>query len=165
MKSIKTKKRLGLKSVLFLSLGAILPALSDGVIAKKTEKERVQANGYLGQLSQRAIEAGMLDRLTANAVLDGLDLDSGDETADLKTRVNYWHRVALDTVALDHTSVDDDGAPVNQGGPTRTSRAMAMVQIAVFEAINHIEGGYESCLLYTSPSPRDLSTSRMPSSA
>ena len=25
--------------------------------------------------------------------------------------------------------------------------------------------GYPSCLLYTSPSPRDLSTSRMPSSA
>ena len=26
-------------------------------------------------------------------------------------------------------------------------------------------GVYENCLLYTSPSPRDLSTSRMPSSA
>ena len=26
-------------------------------------------------------------------------------------------------------------------------------------------GGNSSCLLYTSPSPRDLSTSRMPSSA
>ena len=26
-------------------------------------------------------------------------------------------------------------------------------------------GGYVTCLLYTSPSPRDLSTSRMPSSA
>ena len=26
-------------------------------------------------------------------------------------------------------------------------------------------GGYGRCLLYTSPSPRDLSTSRMPSSA
>ena len=25
--------------------------------------------------------------------------------------------------------------------------------------------GYKTCLLYTSPSPRDLSTSRMPSSA
>ena len=25
--------------------------------------------------------------------------------------------------------------------------------------------GYDVCLLYTSPSPRDLSTSRMPSSA
>jgi len=28
-----------------------------------------------------------------------------------------------------------------------------------------IEGHYHFCLLYTSPSPRDLSTSRMPSSA
>jgi len=27
------------------------------------------------------------------------------------------------------------------------------------------EAGYKVCLLYTSPSPRDLSTSRMPSSA
>ena len=27
------------------------------------------------------------------------------------------------------------------------------------------EAGYRGCLLYTSPSPRDLSTSRMPSSA
>ena len=29
----------------------------------------------------------------------------------------------------------------------------------------HIEGRNMNCLLYTSPSPRDLSTSRMPSSA
>ena len=28
-----------------------------------------------------------------------------------------------------------------------------------------VQGHYRSCLLYTSPSPRDLSTSRMPSSA
>ena len=28
-----------------------------------------------------------------------------------------------------------------------------------------VEEYYENCLLYTSPSPRDLSTSRMPSSA
>ena len=29
----------------------------------------------------------------------------------------------------------------------------------------YVQGGGCSCLLYTSPSPRDLSTSRMPSSA
>ena len=28
-----------------------------------------------------------------------------------------------------------------------------------------VPGQYQPCLLYTSPSPRDLSTSRMPSSA
>ena len=33
--------------------------------------------------------------------------------------------------------------------------------------LNHLSGGQQdcTCLLYTSPSPRDLSTSRMPSSA
>ena len=35
--------------------------------------------------------------------------------------------------------------------------------VAVFKAIS--EGETKICLLYTSPSPRDLSTSRMPSSA
>ena len=31
--------------------------------------------------------------------------------------------------------------------------------------MNYVEGLFNNCLLYTSPSPRDLSTSRMPSSA
>ena len=35
----------------------------------------------------------------------------------------------------------------------------------IYEEINRSEDLPESCLLYTSPSPRDLSTSRMPSSA
>ena len=33
------------------------------------------------------------------------------------------------------------------------------------DAYSDFVGTYDSCLLYTSPSPRDLSTSRMPSSA
>ena len=33
------------------------------------------------------------------------------------------------------------------------------------KAYKNYRGVYGSCLLYTSPSPRDLSTSRMPSSA
>ena len=35
----------------------------------------------------------------------------------------------------------------------------------LFESINSKKSVSEFCLLYTSPSPRDLSTSRMPSSA
>ena len=36
----------------------------------------------------------------------------------------------------------------------------------MFDMLEKIEDGmFEACLLYTSPSPRDLSTSRMPSSA
>ena len=36
----------------------------------------------------------------------------------------------------------------------------------IVASIQRVSGGeWETCLLYTSPSPRDLSTSRMPSSA
>ena len=38
-------------------------------------------------------------------------------------------------------------------------------EIWALEAIQSLKDYIESCLLYTSPSPRDLSTSRMPSSA
>ena len=37
--------------------------------------------------------------------------------------------------------------------------------IATSVLLKHIADKYRNCLLYTSPSPRDLSTSRMPSSA
>ena len=47
-----------------------------------------------------------------------------------------------------------------------TGRTSTIVQTRM-SALNvkHIVQGEENCLLYTSPSPRDLSTSRMPSSA
>ena len=37
--------------------------------------------------------------------------------------------------------------------------------VVIDNLYNSSEVALESCLLYTSPSPRDLSTSRMPSSA
>ena len=39
------------------------------------------------------------------------------------------------------------------------------IQCSIFGTITFFEVDFKSCLLYTSPSPRDLSTSRMPSSA
>ena len=46
------------------------------------------------------------------------------------------------------------GSSVNSIGPTRASRAMAIVHIAIFDAVVAIAGGYHS---YTgiSPSPKD----------
>ena len=38
-------------------------------------------------------------------------------------------------------------------------------KILIYGALGYDEGLGYTCLLYTSPSPRDLSTSRMPSSA
>ena len=43
-------------------------------------------------------------------------------------------------------------------------KVVAINDLGSVEANAHLLS-YDSCLLYTSPSPRDLSTSRMPSSA
>ena len=50
--------------------------------------------------------------------------------------------------------------------PESVDDVLAVIEYARGEGIAVVpRGGGTSCLLYTSPSPRDLSTSRMPSSA
>ena len=71
-----------------------------------------------------------------------LYIGDGNTTADNLTAVN---EVDTTTELTDVSSV----APTNN----------------TFLVYNSTNSQYESCLLYTSPSPRDLSTSRMPSSA
>jgi hypothetical protein len=60
--------------------------------------------------------------------------------------VRHWNEVAIDASGLDHTppGPGESRAFGEQLGPGRASRAVAIVQIAVFEAVNAIEGDYES---------------------
>ncbi len=71
-----------------------------------------------------------------------------DSTADT---FRYWNQIAVDASGLDHTPVEP--GPVEdppgrvfgeQLGPTRASRAIAIVHIAMFDAVNAITGGYRS---------------------
>lgn len=57
-----------------------------------------------------------------------------------------WNQIALDTTGLDHSPVAAGENRVfgHQLGPTKASRAMAIVHIAMFDAANSIEGGYQS---------------------
>ena len=52
-----------------------------------------------------------------------------------------------------------------QKGNTTPMACQLASGVAVAEAMKILLGRGKICLLYTSPSPRDLSTSRMPSSA
>jgi hypothetical protein len=60
--------------------------------------------------------------------------------------VHHWNQVAIDATGLDHTPVAPGEARTfgEQLGPGRSSRAMAIVHIAMFDAINAITGRYES---------------------
>src|SRR5437868_4568502 len=58
----------------------------------------------------------------------------------------HWNEVAMDASGLDHTPVTNGEARVfgEQLGPARASRAMAIMHIAIFEAVNAISGRYRS---------------------
>ena len=61
-------------------------------------------------------------------------------------RLHHWNEVAINASGLDHTPVAPGENRIfgEQYGPTRASRAMAIVHIAMFEAVNAIAGVYES---------------------
>ncbi len=58
--------------------------------------------------------------------------------------LRYWNRIAVDASGLDHTppAAGENRLFGEQLGPGRASRAMAIVHIAMFDAVNAIVGGY-----------------------
>lgn len=75
-----------------------------------------------------------------------VDRNAAPPGVDPLGRLRYWNEVAVNTSGLDHTPVAPGESRVfgEQLGPGRSSRAMAIVHIAVFDAINAIVGGYQS---------------------
>lgn len=61
-------------------------------------------------------------------------------------RLRHWNEVAINASGLDHTPPQSGDSHLfgHQLGPGRSSKAMAIVQIAIFEALNAIDGKYES---------------------
>lgn len=58
----------------------------------------------------------------------------------------HWNAVALQAVADDHTPWIVSSP--DQGGPTRTARALAIVHAAMYDALNSIAGGHTPYLIY-----------------
>src|SRR5215472_13562400 len=60
--------------------------------------------------------------------------------------VRHWNSIALDAAGLDDTPVGPGEERVfgEQLGPGRSSRAMAIVHIAMFDAINAISGRFHT---------------------
>jgi hypothetical protein len=60
--------------------------------------------------------------------------------------IHRWNQIAIDASGLDHTPVAPGELRIfgEQLGPGRASRAMAIVHIAIFDAVNAALGGYQS---------------------
>lgn len=61
-------------------------------------------------------------------------------------QLRHWNEIAINASGLDHTPVAPGEKRIfgEQFGPGRASRSMAIVHIAVFDAVNAITGGYQS---------------------
>lgn len=69
---------------------------------------------------------------------------SGQPALESPAVVRHWNEIAIDASGIDHRGAYE------QRGPTRSSRAIAIVQVAVFDAVNAIVGRYED---YTGQPP------------
>ena len=151
-----------------------------------------QAQGLLLRIREAAEEAHsvmtsagssiskMIDELTddiegmAVAMAESFGGSSASVTGDVKSITEGIGGLAEDLVAglgLIVDAIDTDLASVTSGFETSVTAVIDQMDLLIEEAIERIEDfanrapGGGGCLLYTSPSPRDLSTSRMPSSA
>ena len=80
------------------------------------------------------------------------------------------HNAAFAELGLDWVLVALEVAPARLAAAVEGWRALGVAGASVTmphkeTVLEHLDEVTEDCLLYTSPSPRDLSTSRMPSSA
>lgn len=112
------------------------PAVAAGDQNGRRALSEDQRVGYLGRTTRSAIAANILSRIKNQKQVRRVS-----DTAD---RLVMWNEVLLDAIALDHTPDPITGAlDFIQGGPVRTSRALAMTQVAVFDAVNAFSGKFK----------------------
>lgn len=101
---------------------------------------RAAADGFPGGL-----QGTLGSRFGARTTLSDLRRRRPRPSAGALRRLRHWNEIAVDASGLDHTPVPAGDSRVfgEQLGPGRSSRAMAIVHIAVFDAMNAVAGGYQ----------------------
>ena len=84
--------------------------------------------------------------------------------ASTKSGINFWNAMYIPIVVA-MAAKQNVFAAISGGWMALTAGVLVVVLSFIAVPILHKLSKSKDCLLYTSPSPRDLSTSRMPSSA
>ena len=129
--------------------------------ALRYSKERIQFGRPIGgfQLQQKKL-AEMITEITKAQLLSwklGKLMDEGKATT---AQISMAKRNNVEIAS----NIIREARQIH-GGMGITNEYPMMRHMMNLESVLTYEGTHEICLLYTSPSPRDLSTSRMPSSA
>src|SRR5262245_29358354 len=101
-----------------------------------------QAQGFPGGL-----RGALGDQFDATAAVVAPPVLGSNRRADTPTqRLLFWNEIAINVSGIDHTRpvLGETRVFGEQLGPTRASRAIAIVHIAMFDAVNAIVGGFQS---------------------
>jgi vanadium-dependent haloperoxidase-like protein len=101
------------------------------------------AQDAAGPQSQREFLGPSFDTNPSTTVIRVRPLRRYGEAAET---LRYWNQIAVNASGLDHTPLQPGETRRfgEQLGPGRSARAMAIVHIAIFDALNSILGGYRS---------------------
>ena len=110
---------------------SVLTAVSVGAAERSQKNEPLQS--YPGQQYESLIQPE-----------NGVPLNP-HHSANAADRLRYWNQIAVDSSGLDHTPVAPGETRIfgHQLGPGRSSRAIAIVQIAVADSVAAVKGGFK----------------------
>lgn len=134
---------------LFFTRSEHNPVTGTGLIAREQENK---TTSYLD--GSMLYGSDTLSAASARTFAGGKLKTSEEQAAPSPTlgdAVLRWNSVALNAEVVDHTpgaGVSGAGLAVNPG-PTRAARALAIVHIAIFDAVNAIDGTYAPYVLKT----------------
>jgi len=124
-----------------LTAQALLVLMISIVVPGSTPQTERSFSDYWGPLFGAQPGSRTQPRLSVQVV------DAPDAPAPIATTTLLrWNGISIDASGLDHTPVAPGENRVfgEQVGPCRAARAIAIVHIAMFEALNSIVGGYRS---------------------
>ena len=118
--------------------------------------------GYLGanKLNQSSTAIRQVSKIDAAVS----DIDG--KVTELQLRVSRYMATGHDWLRDDIIRLNDDLiVNINERAKSQTDPEMQDLFLRMSERLPEYRSQFDSCLLYTSPSPRDQRGSRMPSSA
>jgi hypothetical protein len=141
---MRSGKKSKLVSIAIATLAVGASALAVGALGPAVQSPA----GGAGTARDRGFEGfwGPLYRAGSLADFDRVIEAARRQPADTLGRVKKWNRIAIDASGLDHTPVAPGENRIfgEQRGPGRATRALAIVHIAMFDALNAVVGGYRS---------------------
>ena len=140
-------------------------ALEQIVIARDNDGPFVSLFDFTSRVELQAVNKKVLESLIMSGAMDHIDGSRAEKFSTIDTAIRYGQNVQSDK---NKNQVDLFGSTSNNPGISMMPKLQEVRPWSEKESLGNekeVLGLYLTCLLYTSPSPRDQRGPRMPSSA